>query len=606
MIRLNEVKKSMKAQKNYSIWIILGIIILFAGGLRFVNLDWDEGTHVHPDERFLSMLTNDIKWPGNITEYFNTAQSSLNPANAGKTFFVYGTFPVFLTKFVADVTGHGHYGGYPLTGRALAGIFDLMTIIVLFLIALQLFDKRVALLSAFLLAGTVLHIQHSHFFVVDLFATFFIVLSFYLLLLLIELPSIRYVVLLGACWGLALASKISSSLFSVILVIGFVMLFGRLLRSNPLRKKKPLKAILRCSFKTIGYGLLCVFIAFTIFRIAQPYAFEGPHLWNIKLAQTFVHSFEELKIQSSPAAAEGFVPGFQWIDRPPYFQIKNLTLWGLGVPLSILCWLGLLLGIYHLIFRKDLRFLLLCAWPIFIFGYYMFQFGKVLRYTLPAVPFLVLLGAFFIGETYSFLRKNNSFFASKKAKRNFAIAIVAILVSSCLFWTFAFVNIYFHKLPLVQASAWIYENVPENSTATIEPWDNGVPFHLRSMPPPPWLNITVVELFGADSEEKMKTLSQQLSNADYIFITSGRNYLVLPRLKKHPMIKRYYELLFNESLGFTLAGKFTNYPTFLGIEIKDDNSEESFIVYDHPTVFIFKNEKRLKSEEIANLIKGVE
>ena len=79
--------------------ILIGVL-LFAAFLRLYGVNWDQGHHLHPDERFLTMVTTDIKWPGTITEYFNTDNSPLNPHNAGYGFFVYGTFPVFLTKLV--------------------------------------------------------------------------------------------------------------------------------------------------------------------------------------------------------------------------------------------------------------------------------------------------------------------------------------------------------------------------------------------------------------------------------------------------------------------------------------------------------------------------
>ena len=36
-------------------WILIGILIVGAL-LRLTNLNWDDGTHIHPDERFLTMV----------------------------------------------------------------------------------------------------------------------------------------------------------------------------------------------------------------------------------------------------------------------------------------------------------------------------------------------------------------------------------------------------------------------------------------------------------------------------------------------------------------------------------------------------------------------
>ncbi len=54
-------------------WLI--VIVLIGGGLRFTGVDWDDGHHLHPDERFLTIVVNDIKWPESdfISSYFDEA-----------------------------------------------------------------------------------------------------------------------------------------------------------------------------------------------------------------------------------------------------------------------------------------------------------------------------------------------------------------------------------------------------------------------------------------------------------------------------------------------------------------------------------------------------
>ena len=68
--------------------------------LRVWNINWDQGTHQHPDERYWSMVTEDISWPG-TGSYLDSANSSLNPYNHRDT-WVYGTFPLFITKATAN------------------------------------------------------------------------------------------------------------------------------------------------------------------------------------------------------------------------------------------------------------------------------------------------------------------------------------------------------------------------------------------------------------------------------------------------------------------------------------------------------------------------
>ena len=72
--------------------------------------------------------------------------------------------------------------------------------------------------------------------------------------------------------------------------------------------------------------------------------------------------------------------------------------------------------------------------------------------------------------------------------------------------------------------------------------------------------------------------------------------------EKYPITSHYYKMLFTSKLGYTEVAKFTSYPSLLGFEINDDTSEETFQVYDHPEVRIFKNMDRLPSFEIRNLL----
>ena len=181
---------------------VLVVIFLLAAGLRFIGLNWDQNAHLHPDERFLTMVANSMRWPKTILEYLDTSSSPLNPHNIGYDFYVYGTFPVIFVKFIAEFLGKGDYNQLTLVGRTLSALFDLGTLLLIYLIAQKIFKKPIiSLIAALCYAASVLPIQLSHFFAVDPYLTFFLTLSFYLLL--------RNNPFLGIAFGLAIASKIS-------------------------------------------------------------------------------------------------------------------------------------------------------------------------------------------------------------------------------------------------------------------------------------------------------------------------------------------------------------------------------------------------------------
>ena len=45
---------------------VLALILLLGAALRFTGLNWDEHQHLHPDERFLTMVENSLQWPKSL------------------------------------------------------------------------------------------------------------------------------------------------------------------------------------------------------------------------------------------------------------------------------------------------------------------------------------------------------------------------------------------------------------------------------------------------------------------------------------------------------------------------------------------------------------
>jgi hypothetical protein len=117
---------------------LLLAILLFGAVLRFTGLNWDENQHLHPDERFLTMVENSLRWPASLKEYWDTANNPLNPYNHGHGTYVYGLFPLILAKALGQSVGLTGYDGIFLVGRAMNGALDLGSVLLVFLIARRL------------------------------------------------------------------------------------------------------------------------------------------------------------------------------------------------------------------------------------------------------------------------------------------------------------------------------------------------------------------------------------------------------------------------------------------------------------------------------------
>src|SRR3989344_9606194 len=104
--------------------VLFAIFLVCAFLLRVYGLNWDQNQHLHPDERFLAMVTSAAKLPMSFGEYLNPAVSMLNPYNLNFNFFVYGTLPMTLVKLVAVWGRADTLDGITLIGRFLSAVAD--------------------------------------------------------------------------------------------------------------------------------------------------------------------------------------------------------------------------------------------------------------------------------------------------------------------------------------------------------------------------------------------------------------------------------------------------------------------------------------------------
>ena len=365
-------KNSASKKRSYLLIfdLIFLIVLLMGAYFRLVGINWGEYQYLHPDERFLVWVGTDISplkcadpalsfnecppeqqtWMG-FSDYFDTAASNLNPHNRGHGFYVYGTLPMFLTRYVVEwVYGHSGFNEMTNIGRALSALADLLTLLLVYAIASRLYDQRIGLLAAAFTAGTVLLIQQSHFFTMDTFLNFFIYLAIYFAVRVasqdwttdigaspnFRKSTIRFIrhplfllsIGFGIGLGCAAASKLNAAPVAFLLPAAFGLQWLRL--PSPERKKH--------LGEIIGYLVVGAVVSVLVFRIFQPYAFSGPGFFGVKPNQSWVANIREQRNQA--AGDVDFPPALQWARRPIWFSGQNMVLWGLGLPLGILSWAG--------------------------------------------------------------------------------------------------------------------------------------------------------------------------------------------------------------------------------------------------------------------------
>ncbi|MCP4140922.1 MAG: hypothetical protein GY755_11660 [Chloroflexi bacterium] len=488
----------MKNSKNkHSLLYDIALVLVIIAGFWFrsVGLDWDDGQHLHPDERFLTMVESSIvpvelstgmigalpegceEWGG----YFDTECSSLNPHNRGHGFFVYGTLPIFVTRYVAEWVGETGYGNVHLVGRQLSALADLLSVILLYFIVARVYNRKIALLSAAFSAFAVLQIQQSHFFTVDTFVNFFMFLTIYFAVEIVFSPNVKgrkrqrdktFSILtakfiwlsvgFGLALGMAVASKINAAVLAILLPLAFALRFSQNLNQKVEDEDEEedsdhLSTIINQAIVLLVIGAFASFLAFRIF---QPYAFSGPGFFGVIPNETWVSNIMDQRAQASGDADLPFA--FQWARRSHLYSFENLTKWGLGLPLGILAWVGFLWMGWRTL-KGERRHLLLWGWTAFYFLWQSSQFNPTMRYQLPIYPLLAMTAAWVV-----FQKSKN-----RILQNTLRISGVLVLVATAL-WAYAFVQIYQRPHTRVAAARWIYNNVPAAVNLRIEQADNEI------------------------------------------------------------------------------------------------------------------------------------
>jgi YYY domain-containing protein len=136
-----------------------------------------------------------------------------------------------------------------------------------------------------------------------------------------------------------------------------------------------------------------------------------------------------------------------------------------------------------------------------------------------------------------------------------------------------------------------------------------------------------LELYEPDTPEKRDAMIQVLDQSDYIVISSNRAYDAMPRLPlRYPLTLKYYQALFDcncngdamekraygleppfkSPLGFDLVATFESPPSLGPLSVSDQSADESFTVYEHPKVFIFKKSNDFSIEAVKTLLNSVD
>ncbi|MGQ9491173.1 MAG: DUF2298 domain-containing protein [Anaerolineae bacterium] len=626
-------------RKRLLTWVAVALLAVVGAALRLYDINWDQFQHVHPDERFIVWVADTITWPGSLTVALDPERSTVNPLRwppadspvskdsslAGKPRnYAYGHFPLYLLVATAHLaqrianwfgettlafpawlqpvhTIGRHLASYhylPLVGRGISALADLGTLMLVYRLARRLMGEgasaeALSLLAAAAYAFAVLPIQLSHYATVDALLTFLVTAAVALAAAWAtqaaaygkassaqrsdagtKRPSWPLWLLAGALAGLAVGSKFSA----ILLALPF--LAAACYGLPPASCGRRLAMVGGRLAAAGAVGVL-------VFAFTNPFALIefGAYVRQITAQNAMVSG-----AMDAPYTR-------QYIGTWPYlYFLHQLSQWGLGWPLGIIAWSGLVWAAVQFGRRRAAPALtVMLAWALPYFAVAGAFHAKFLRYMAPLLPFLIVFGTGALFAAYRALDRR----WGRKGRAVWATGIV-ITLGFTVAWAWAFIGVYRQEHPWIAASRWIYTHVPDGSKLLSEHWDDSLPLSLDELPGvrPPRRDYVRVELplWDPDTPKKLDFLVAELSSADYIVLASDRLSAPIQRLKaRYPMGSQYYRLLFAGELGYRPVAEFTAYPRLGGLVVRDDHADESFYVYDHPRVLVMENKGRLSA-----------
>jgi len=622
-------------------WVFLPLLLLVVVGLglRVYGINWDSGFGFHPDERDIYMRSGCMfdlltEAPGHAQCGYLIDQPEAQPGLPGlgtaldpdrsplnPHWFPLGSILIYVLVFfrsVIEVFTDIDALDMRYVGRTLSALADVGSVLLVFVLGRRMYSRSVGLLAAAFMVFAVIHIQNSHFYRPETFSVLFTLASFWAMLRMVEKKRLRDSALLGLMVGLALAPKVNI----LPLVIPLALAYGyRVLDAVDGRWASINSDVVQ---RILGHAAVAAIVAVAVFFVSAPYAFLD-----------FGSFVSDLTAQTNMARHAGLWPfTVQYIDTAPFvYQIQQSSLWGLGLPLGIIAWLGLLFtGVVALMRRFSLRAdLLVLSWVVPTFLLLESFEVRFLRYVFPLMPFLILMGARMLLSLVDWGRSvagrgawpANAMAVSGEIPSDsvesldgFAIgpgpplpkggiqgsvslwrSVVALwnagpswswrpkVTNSALRWNLAWLPVGLAGLILAATVfyALAFERVYAKDHPAVEAsrWINeNVPRGTAILSDNHWdefvpdlysYRVWQFPLYEPDTQEKMGNLASRLADSDYLVFYSNRPYSSVARdPERFPLSSGYYQRLFGGELGYRLERTFTSYPGLAGVEFRDE------------------------------------
>lgn len=341
-------------------FIRLGVVFFLwlAFLLRVWGLEFGLPYEFHPDEH----------------QYVDTAlnwhiQDQLKLGFINPPLFIYllcGAFWLWITVSPFEPTPEWISAAY-VYARLWSVFFGVLTVALVFPMAKRISGKTAGLVAVVFMATSFLPARESHFAVNDTVVMFFVLLTIYFCVVLLDQQRLSIYLIIGVTIGLTTAAKLTGGLVGVALIMAYFFV---------IRSKGSLSLRQILTHRETIYLVCSLFVALIAFSLVSAHIF-------LRLPE-----FIETIIKHLQFGAEGY-KGLTMTPSNGWGFYLNVLGWGLGWATTLVTIVVLLLAIW----KHNSSVIVLVIYPVVLFSFMGAQKILFARFLLPAIPPLIILVA---------------------------------------------------------------------------------------------------------------------------------------------------------------------------------------------------------------------
>lgn len=223
---------------------------------------------------------------------------------------------------------------------------------------------------------------------------------------------------------------------------------------------------------------------------------------------------------------------------------------------------------------------------VFVGIYAAVTFGwhaKFVRYLAPLIPIFLILAACFIAQCVERFRSATMSMVLTAAIALFALTGVTRAIG------------FIQPDPRHAAAAYVAARAINGEKVLIEARE------VSSLRYEPAQGVPVT--VPAEDRQALEALAETIAGADWLVLNSRRHWAVLSRLQdRFPAMCGYYLALFNGDFGLVPVRRFERNPPLSALLRPGLSAEETRVVFDRPTVHVFRRRDRKTPADIMRSI----